>query len=214
MKKVLSFISLIVVAALAGYVGAKVSGTGPLSSVTEVRESVYDRVMRTGILRCAYGTYQPEVIKDPNTGKLSGFIIDIVEEVGHQLNLKIDWTSEIGFGWQNLPQDFKLGKFDAFCSGLPETASHARLGLFSIPVDYAPEYAFVRANDTRFDAAPRGINDPAVKIATIDGESAQGIAKEIFPAASVLSISSVNDISVVLESVATGKADVAITYTQ
>jgi len=173
-------------------------------------ETTFERVMRTGILHCGYLVYPPEVIKDPTTGKLSGYVVDITEAIGRQLNLKIEWTTELGFGFQNVPADFKLGKYDAVCSGFVETAAHARAALFSVPIDYAPVYAYVRADDTRFDKSLDGINTPAVKIAQIDGESGQSIAREIFPLATPLSLPEMSDVSLSLESVATGKADMAI----
>jgi len=174
------------------------------------KESVYERVMRTRVLRCGYLPYQPEVMKDPNTGKMSGYVVDITEEIGRQLNIKIEWTTELGFGFQNVPADFKTGRYDAVCSGFVETAAHANAALFSIPIDYAPVYAYVRAGDTRFDQSLDGVNNPTTKLAIIDGESAQAIAKEVFPKASTLSLPEMSDVSMSLESVAAGKADMAI----
>ena len=182
----------------------------PTTEQPGAKESVFDRVMRTGILRCGYLIYRPEVIKDPNTGELSGYVFDIVNEIGRQLNVKVEWTTEIGFGFQNIPEDFKLGRYDAVCSGFVESAAHARAALFSIPVDYAPEYAYVRTDDTRFDQSLDGINNPDIKIAQIDGEVTQAIAKEIFPLAGSYSLPETSDVSLALEAVATGKADVAI----
>ena len=46
-----------------------------------VKESTYERVIRTGEIRCAYAVYEPPLIKDPNTGKLSGIFYDVMEEV-------------------------------------------------------------------------------------------------------------------------------------
>ncbi len=209
MNKTASFVSLIAVAALAGFFSAKMAGGYAAGSATK-HETVFERVLRTGTIRCAYATYEPEIVKDPNTGKLSGYVYDIVEEIGRRLNLKVEWTNELGFGFQNLPEDFRLNKFDAFCSGLIETAAYARLGLFSAPIDFVPEYALVRADDTRFDRSLESIDNPAIRIVTIDGEGSQIIAKEKFPAASIFSLPSISDVSMLLESVATGKADVAI----
>ncbi|MFA5040758.1 MAG: transporter substrate-binding domain-containing protein [Bdellovibrionales bacterium] len=208
MNKTISFAFIIAVAALSGFLAAR-AAEGNLVGPEAKRETVFERVLRTGTLRCAYATYQPEIIKDLNTGKLSGYIYDIVEEIGHRLNIKIEWTTELGFGFQNLPEDFRLNKFDAFCSGLVESGSYARLGLFSLPIDYIPIYAFVRSGDARFDQSLESINKSSVKIATIDGEGSATIAKDKFPAASSFSLPGMSDVSMLLEAVATGKADVA-----
>lgn len=42
------------------------------------KESSYDRVMRTRTLRCGYGIFQPMIMKDPNTRKISGIFVDIM----------------------------------------------------------------------------------------------------------------------------------------
>lgn len=203
-KQTVSIIALAAVTTLAVQHFAPQSGTAPR------QETTFERVMRTRVLRCGYLPYPPEVIKDPNTGKLSGYVVDITEEIGRQLNLKIEWTTELGFGFQNVPGDFKTGRYDAVCSGFVETAAHASAALFSIPIDYSPVYAYVRADDTRFDKSLDGVNTPAIKIAVIDGEAGQAIAKEVFPLASTLSLPEMSSISMSLESVATGKADMVI----
>ncbi|MDD3182512.1 MAG: transporter substrate-binding domain-containing protein [Alphaproteobacteria bacterium] len=200
-------ISIIVIAAATTLA---VQHFAPQTSAAPKQETTFERVMRTRVLRCAYLPYPPEIIKDPNTGKLSGYIVDITEEIGHQLNLKIEWTTELGFGFQNVPADFKTGRYDAVCSGFVETAAHASAALFSTPIDYAPVYAYVRADDTRFDQSLDLINDPAIKIAVIDGESGQSIAREVFPRSSSHSLPEMSDVSLSLESVATRKADMAI----
>ncbi|MGE4350636.1 MAG: substrate-binding periplasmic protein [Bdellovibrionales bacterium] len=205
MKFFKQIIPILLIAIAAYYLGQSQTNTR-----TPHQETVYERVMRTRVLHCAYLPYPPEIIKDPNTGKLSGYIVDITEEIGRQLNLKIEWTTELGFGFQNIPADFKTGRYDAACSGFVETAAHAQGALFSIPVDYAPVYAYVRADDTRFDTSFDSINTPGVKIAVIDGEAGQAIAREIFPHAATFSLPEMSDVSMSLEAVATKKADMAI----
>lgn len=171
------------------------------------KESAYDRVMRTGVLHCGYIVYPPETIKDPNTGKLSGTVIDTTEALGKQLGLKIDWTEEVPFA--NLFAGLKSGRIDALCAGLFESPARAREALFTIPSNYGVTYVFTRVGDTRFDNGFSSIDDPKIKIATIDGELGQSIATEQFPRASQTALPQMSDVSMVLETVATKKADVA-----
>ena len=44
------------------------------------KESAYERVLRTGVLRCGYIAYPPHLIVDPATGTISGISHDIIEE--------------------------------------------------------------------------------------------------------------------------------------
>ena len=71
MKKYLSFTLL---ALLMGYAGAWIAMPKTASQVEAKKETAYERVTRTGVLRCGYATWPPNVMKDPNTGKVSGII--------------------------------------------------------------------------------------------------------------------------------------------
>src|ERR1700722_20209029 len=61
-----------------------------------VKESAYDRVMRTQTIRCGYVLRTPLLVKDPNTAQLSGLFYEYVENLGKALHLKIEWSEEMG----------------------------------------------------------------------------------------------------------------------
>src|SRR5580704_1928032 len=112
-------------------------------------ETTYQRVLRTGEIRCAYEPYAPALSKDPNTGQLSGIFYDVVEEIGRRLNLKINWVEEVGYGV--IPEGFVTDRYDAFCNTVFPTAERSRGGAFTIPIFYSSVDVFVRADDHRFD---------------------------------------------------------------
>ena len=64
------------------------------------KESAYDRVIRTGVLRCGYFVWAPHFSVNMKDGKKSGVYYDIIEELGKSLNLKIDWSYEYTLGQQ------------------------------------------------------------------------------------------------------------------
>ena len=171
------------------------------------QETAFERVLRTNTLRCGYIVYPPETIKDPNTGKLTGTVVETTEEVGRKLGLKVEWTAEVGF--QDKFEGLKTGRYDALCSGLREDPAYAKAALFSAPLMYGTTYVFVRVEDHRFDSSLNAINTPDVRIAQIDGEGAQVVATENFPKASGYFLPPMSNISEVLIAVATKKADVA-----
>ena len=178
-----------------------------LKNSAVLAESTYSQIEETGILRCAYIVYPPETIKDPNTGALSGTVVDLVNEAGKQLGWKVEWVAEVGFG--DMFEGFKNGKYDALCSGLWENPARAKSALFTIPINYGVYYPFVRIDDVRFDNGLQIANSPSVKIAVIDGEYGDFVAKESFPNAEALRLPHLSDISQLLLSVSTGKADIA-----
>jgi ABC-type amino acid transport substrate-binding protein len=199
---------------MAALIGALVAAGADYFLKTDVagqpaaaKESVYDRVKRTNTLRCAYLVYPPETIKDPNTGKLTGMVVDTAEELGRKLGWKIDWVAEVGF--QDMFEGFKTGKYDALCVGLWENPARSKEALFSNPMDYGVIYTVVRSDDTRFDDSLEPINDPAIKVAEIDGELGQVVQQEVFPKAGAYLLPNLSDVSMIVEAVATGKADVA-----
>jgi len=182
---------------------------GPVSQTAQVKETAYQRVMRTGTLRCGYFLYPDFLERDVTTKKFSGFAYSIMQEIGVRLNLKIDWAEEVGFA--NAFEGLKSGRYDAICVPFYMTPGRARASEFTAPLLYAPYYAYVRAEDTRFDNNLGAVNDPSVKVTVLEGEMSQTVKNEDFPKAGLLSLPNMTDISQVLLQVTIGKADVALT---
>ncbi|HOO50986.1 MAG TPA: hypothetical protein PLK94_06835, partial [Alphaproteobacteria bacterium] len=68
----------------------------PVVAAENAKETAYERVIRTGTLRCGYLTYPPLLMKDLKTGEMSGVAHDIMTEIGKRLSLDIEWTEEVG----------------------------------------------------------------------------------------------------------------------
>jgi ABC-type amino acid transport substrate-binding protein len=173
-----------------------------------VKESAYDRVMRTQTLRCGYVVWSPSLIKDPNSGKLSGIFYDYTEALGQALHLKIEWAEEVG--WGDFPAALNSGRIDAVCAGVWPNAARARVIDFIRPVFYAPTYAWVRAEDKRFDNNIEAINDPSVTIAVLEGTTMAVIAAQDFPKAKILQLPQTSSVAEIFVSLADGKADVTL----
>lgn len=203
-------IPLILFAFLAGVAGAWVFSFGMVSRGARAGlaagEAAFDRVMRTQTMRCGYGVWPPFVIKDANTGKLSGMTHDYVEELGEALKLKVIWAEEVG--WGDFPAALKSGRIDAFCVGVWPNAARARQVDFVMPITYQPSYAYVRENDRRFDGRLEALNDPSVTASVQDGDSSAVIAAADFPKAKTLQIPQLAHWSELYVNIVTGKADV------
>src|SRR4051812_48435106 len=77
------------------------------------KETAYERILRTGTLRCGYGIWPPVMLmKDANTGKISGVLVDITKEMAKALNLKVEWIEETG--WAEWAEALKAHRFDVF----------------------------------------------------------------------------------------------------
>jgi polar amino acid transport system substrate-binding protein len=168
-------------------------------------ESAYERVMRTGTLRCGYAVSPPVLVKDPNTGAISGMNVDIWNMIGRDLKLKIEWV-ESG-SWGTVPEDLRQGKFDAFCSQVWMNAARTKFLTTTMPVAYTFVYAYVRPDDTRFTDVS-AFNSPSVTIPAVDGDITEEMATSRFPSAKLYSLPSISSFSDLYLAVTAKKADV------
>jgi polar amino acid transport system substrate-binding protein len=171
----------------------------------EKQGSAYDRVMSSGVLKCGYGVWAPNIIKDVNTGALSGIFYDYGEALGAATSLKVEWHE---VPWTDFVLELNNGRIDAMCAGIWPTGARARELIFTAPVNYVSIGAYVRADDTRFDNALAKLNNAGVTIATMDVEMSSIIAAADFPLAKTLAIPATGSQPQMLLNVAENKADV------
>lgn len=174
-------------------------------------ESVYDRVMRTGAIRCGYGLWPPYLMKDPNTGAFSGIYFDFMQQLGRALSLKIKWTEEIG--WGDYLAALDNDRFDAYCTIVGYNAERARLVDFTTPLFYLASDIWVREGDTRFDHHPELLNDPTITFSTLEGDLYNKITKNEFSKAKLNELPQLATMAELFMNVANGKADATITET-
>ncbi len=170
------------------------------------KESLYDRVMRTGTVRVGYSVYNPIVIKDPNTGNLSGIGIDAFKKAAENLQLKAEFVEEVP--WGSMIEGLISDRYDVILY-LWVNSTRARMVDFSIPLLYSPVYAYARPDDHRFDSGlNQAMKDSSIKIAAIDGEMSAIIAKADYPDHATEQLPQNADVSQMLLTVSTKKADV------
>ena len=200
---------LIILAFLAGwagsYIGSKQVSTAQNQSMPE-KESVLDRIERTKTLRCGYILYDFVVNKDPNTGTMSGILVDALVEMANRLGWKIEWTEELPY--TTAFEGMKNGRYDAVCTALWGFPDTARLAEFVGPLYYEPIGIWVRADDHRFDEDWEKINDPSITVSGVDGTFPALEAKALYPKAKLDALPQSTDYAAPLMDVATGKADV------
>lgn len=123
----------------------------PALAEDKVKESAFDRVMRTGIIRCGYYVFPPVTIRDPNTNKMSGFSVDMMERLAERAALKVEWAEEVTFG--NWVPAMQAGRFDMICTPMWPDLPQAKAVTFTHSLFYAGKYPAVMANDPRFTDA-------------------------------------------------------------
>jgi polar amino acid transport system substrate-binding protein len=174
---------------------------------SEARGGNFRDVVAVKEIRCGYVVAPPHVSKNPNDGKISGIIPDVIEGAAKNLGYKVKWVEEVG--WGTMVEGLKADRYDAVCTAVWPSAVRAQFTEFSAPLYYSGVGVFVRDNDHRFDSNLQKINVPAVKIATTDGEISQIIANQDFQSAARVESPQMSDISQLLMNVEQNKADVA-----
>jgi polar amino acid transport system substrate-binding protein len=167
------------------------------------------RILDTRQMRCGYISQNaPMIIKDPNTGQLSGIFYDLTERLGELAHLEILWTTDTSFA--TFPQDLTLGKYDVCAGGLWPSVPKSEIVQYSLPAFYSGLGVYVRNDDNRFDANVDRLNDPHFRIATLDGDTSQIVQRRHYPQASVIELPDSLEVSMLAETVITGKADATL----
>lgn len=172
-------------------------------------ESAFDRVMRTGVLRCGYYVFPPVTYRDPNTKELSGFSVDMMNEIGKRAGLKIEWTEEVNFS--NWVQALQNNRFDAACTPMWPEITLARAVMFTTPMMYAGLHPLIRANDQKLLHAPlERFNRKDVRIVTQDGNTIDGLARAVFPNATINAMPTSMDGPSLMEEIKSNKSDLIL----
>lgn len=169
-------------------------------------ESAYERVIRTGILRCGYTPWPLYFDLDPNTGILTGLSKELTDSIGAILDVKIEYVQTLA---GDQVADLKNGKVDAVCGDGPYVLSTIKYLSYSTPYFYEGVFAYGRADDQRFQKLS-DLNRASVKFIGMDGDWTPQILKEYFPQASMKTLGNLADASIMLENVANKKTDIAL----
>lgn len=185
-----------------GYFGLPHSST----PMVPHKETAYERVMRTGTLRCGYFSWPPYMARNLKTREFEGFFYDYVEAAAKRMGIKVEWAAEVVYG--NIYEEIRSGRIDAFCSGIWPTSGFAKLLDFTIPISFNGVFAVARGDDRRFDGNLFAINDPAVRISSMEGGIGSVIAGTRFPKATLYETPIVSGASAPFMEIMANKADV------
>jgi cystine transport system substrate-binding protein len=105
-----------------------------------------DSVKARGTLRIALeGTYPPFNFKDPKTGQLAGYDVDVAKLLASRLGLKPEFVST---EWTAILAGLSAGKYDVIVSQVGITPKREQAFEFSEPYTYSTPQLIVRRNDT------------------------------------------------------------------
>lgn len=198
-------LAAVILAILTSFLTVRVIAPTQSTLTSASSNATFDRVLKSGTLRCGYVIYPPGLIKNPNTKKIEGIFPDTLEEVSKALGLKVEWVEEVG--WGSMIEGLEANRYDMICSPVWANATRAKRADFTVPLFYSGIGIYTRSDDHRFDTDPSGLNSPSIKLATIDGEMSDIISRRDFPYAARVSLTQLSDNSQLLLGVKDKKAD-------
>lgn len=145
------------------------------------KESAYDRIIKSGKIRVGYVSVPPGCIVDPNSKKLSGITIEILNKIAENTKLKVEYTEEVG--WGTMIEGLNAGRYDMMGNNSWANPIRGKLALLSEPIYYSGIGIWVRKDDNRFNNNSNwlSINSPNVRLGVMDGSTGLVIAIEQFP---------------------------------
>jgi cyclohexadienyl dehydratase len=136
------------------------------------------RILADGVLRVGTTMDTPMFsMRDPTTGKLEGFDIDMLATLGPALGVKIEYV-KMTFG--SMLPDLLADRFDVAMSGMGRTLDRARLATFSKPYMRYGKLLLIRSSDRDRFKSLADLDQPGIKIAYNKGGLNDRFANTMF----------------------------------
>ncbi len=173
----------------------------------DAQDSVLQKIQKTKVIHAGYIPYPPFVIVDPNTRKLSGYFIELMDEIVARMGpgIKVQYEETT---WGTMVVGVQSGKFDIVVSGIFSTIPRAMQVTFSRPVLLVGLSAVSRADDKRFKTA-EDLAKPNLVVAVTAGEVGHSYAQQYLPKAKLI-VMDTPDITRPMLEVLSGRADIGI----
>ncbi|WP_066453051.1 transporter substrate-binding domain-containing protein [Castellaniella caeni] len=137
-------------------------------------QDLLDKVKASGTLVVGLeGTYPPFGYRD-SAGKLTGFDVDVITAVAHQLGAKPQFvTTE----WSGIIAGLQAGKFDVIANQVSITPDREKALDFSVPYIYSAAQVIQRKDDQTDYSSPAAFKDK--KVAVVLGSNYVPMVKAI-----------------------------------
>ena len=162
-------------------------------------ESTWEQIKRTGKVRMGVFDYPPYYIRDRATGKWTGALVEMGEDIAKELDVKYE-TVEVG-GWGEVVLAIQSNKID-FHPGLQATPKRATAIDFAGPIYWI---SWVTVNNKKFKGKTwADFNKPEVKVAVMSGSADDQVLKLMAPKATRVEM---KELSQIILAVTSGRAE-------
>ena len=199
MKLSKSIMMVVLLAVLSGMAGLVAPAAQAQSSDT------FEKVLKDRKIRFGYIVSPPSAIRDPATGKLSGFYVDAAREIAELMHVEPVFIETT---WANFAPALQAGQFDVSIAATFATIPRAMAVSFTNPINYQSFSGVVRKDDDRFKTL-EDLDRPDIKIAVVQGSAGHEFARQNLKKAQIVALTTANLLQPFLE-VSAGRADAAI----
>lgn len=181
-----------------------------LSTTTNAQRQAdaLQRINSSGELKVGYVVFPPWIIKDANTGALSGSYVETIQEIARLMPVKLTFVEA---SWATFVAGLQTGQFDLSIVPSFVTVGRAKVVNFTRPISYTGNTALVRSNDKRFSKLS-DLDAKGVSIVVTQGTQEHEYATKNFRQANVKALSTF-DMALLFTEVVSGKADAALSDT-
>jgi polar amino acid transport system substrate-binding protein len=173
-QKLMSAGMIIVLGIALGAMAGQFFARGLNATAAPAQEDL-DRIVKAGTIRIGNDlTVKGKAFMDPATQKPSGFEVDIGDEMGKRMGVKVEWV-QIPF--DGLIAALNSGRIDLIHTGMFRLEKRALAVDFSEPLFRTGELLLVRADEARIKTLTDA-NNPAIKVGTELATVAEVLAHE------------------------------------
>jgi cyclohexadienyl dehydratase len=165
-----------------------------------------DSIIASNKLRVGIpGDYRPFALRDPASGKIEGFDIDMAESLAASLGVKLELVPT---KWADLLTDIAADKFDIGMGGISITLPRQKAAYFSTPVLRTGKSAIARCSEKARFPDLASIDKPGVKVIANRGGTNEKFDRATLKSAEIVVFP--NNTGIWAELIA-GRSDVMIT---
>lgn len=163
------------------------------------------KIKKERLITVGYMVAPPFVVRDPDSGRLSGTFVDTLNEITREMEVKVEFV-EVTLA--TFVAGLESKKFDLSIAPTFTTIPRAKSVAFTRPLLALGNSAIVRKGDERFKTL-HDIDREGIVVAVTQGEQGYEYAKTHFKKAK-LKILSVGDQALTFSEVLASRADVAL----
>ena len=165
-----------------------------------------DDILAKGTLRVGTtGDYRPFTYLNKETGKFEGLDIDLAENLGKAMGVKVEFVQT---SWPTMMKDFQADSFDMVVGGVSITLDRAKKGTFTIPMMREGKTPIARCADKDKYQTLADIDKSGVRVIVNPGGTNERFARANLKTAN---IAVHNDNVTIFKEIVAGNADLMMT---